>query len=157
MRPSLSLLCRAHPSASLLSRARRPPTRESAPPNRLTSARPRLLTHVSADRRSPSLSLSLSTAVRVTPRAPLRLSPRLYASLSLRAPLHLSYVPRLLSLSRAPPFFTGRLSLSLGRAKTTRRIGLDNIAEPLARWYTRPHFIYSIVSKFSDPFVRLNL
>lgn len=24
-------------------------------------------------------------------------------------------------------------------------------------WYTRPHFIYSIVSKFSDPFVRLNL
>lgn len=41
-------------------------------------------------------------------------------------------------------------------------IGPDNIAvgttpaSPPA-WYTRPHFIYSIVSKFSDPFVRLNL
>lgn len=30
-------------------------------------------------------------------------------------------------------------------------------ASPPPAWYTRPHFIYSIVSKFSDPFVRLNL
>lgn len=54
------------------------------------------------------------------------------------------------------------LSHSLQLSHSSRIwIGPDNIAAGLtprlAIWYMQPHYIYSIVSKFSDPFVRLNL
>lgn len=59
---------------------------------------------------------------------------------------------------RPPSILDGPLAVALSENmdRPWQYCRRNHPASPPA-WYTRPHFIYSIVSKFSDPFVRLNL